>query len=189
MNAPEWTSPASPTARPSTTRNVPALSISHVVATKLSVGTGSRCPKNEPSDQDTVAPTMITSPSVLDAPSPPGTTTSASPARPASTESCVARATRSRKTVRRRMIWSGTVPAIIAATLESIRVSASATTPTPSPSSAIPTSADEPSSLRDTRMSRPVASRIAASTMPASRKRPPVERNGGRVSTETLIAR
>ena len=87
------------------------------------------------------------------------------------------------------MTWSGTVPAIIAAMLESIRVSASATTPTPSPSSANPTSAAEPSSRLVTRIERPVAHRIAASRTPASRNRPPDERNGGSVSTETLMAR
>ena len=52
-------------------------------------------------------------------------------ARPTSTLSRVARATRSRASVRRSITCSGTEPAIIAAMLESIRVSASVTMPTP----------------------------------------------------------
>ncbi len=132
---------------------------------------------------------MSASPIALEEPSPPGTTTSASPARPTRTESRVASATRSRASVRRRITCSGTEPAIIAAVLESIRVSASVTTPTPSASSAVPTTAAEPSSPRVTLMLRPVATRISASRLPASRKRDPAERKAGSVRTLILIAK
>ena len=102
-----------------------------------------------------LAAERIARPIALEAPSPPGMTTSASPARPTSTESRVASATRSRASVRRRITCSGTEPAIIAAMLESIRVSASVTMPTPSASSESPSSAEDASSRRVTRMLRP----------------------------------
>ncbi len=118
----------------------------------------------------------------------PGNTIRASPARPTSTLSFVASATRSRARVRSRITCSGTEPTIIAAVLESIRVSASVTTPTPSPSSARPSSAEDASSRRVTRRLRPSSVRINASSTPASRKRNPAERNAGSVRTEILIA-
>ena len=91
--------------------------------------------------------------------------------------------------MRSRITCSGTEPAIIAATLESIRVSASVTMPTPSASSESPSSAEEASSRRVTRMLRPRSFRISASSVPARRKRVPAERNAGSVSTDSLIAR
>ena len=151
-------------------------------------GSGSRWAKNEPSDHETVAPTISARPIALEEPSMPGITISASPARPTRTLSCVASATRSRARVRSTITCSGTEPTIIAAVLESIRVSASVTTPTPSPSSASPSSAEDASSRRVTRMLRPRRVRISASTAPASRKRKPAERNAGSVRTEILIA-
>ena len=136
-----------------------------------------------------LAASEMASPTALAAPSPPGITISASPARPTRTLSRVASATRSRASVRRRITCSGTEPAIIAAMLESIRVSASVTPPTPSTSSATPSSADEASSRRVTLMLRPVSRRISASSRPARRKREPAETNAGSVRTESLIAR
>ncbi len=85
------------------------------------------------------------------------------------------------------MICSGTVPAIIAATLESILVSATWTSPTPSPSSNAPTEADAASSRRVIRSEVPRQARIAARRTPATRKRDPAARRGGIVSTATLI--
>ena len=92
-----------------------------------------------------LAASAIASPTALDA-SPPGITISASPARPTSTLSLVASATRSRASVRSRITCSRTEPAIIAAMLESIRVSASVTIPTPSASSDSPSRPEEASS-------------------------------------------
>ena len=87
------------------------------------------------------------------------------------------------------MICSGTVPAIIAATLESILVSAMWTTPTPSARSSPPASALAPSSARLTRRDVPRHARIAASRIAAVRKREPAARSGGSVSTAILIAK
>ena len=84
---------------------------------------------------------------------------------------------------------SGTEPAIIAAMLESIRVSASVTTPTPQPSSATPSPAAAPAWRHGTRNGVRRTARIAASRSPASMKRNPAESSGGIVRTETLIAR
>ena len=135
-----------------------------------------------------LAASATESPTAPAAPPPPGITTSASPASPTSTLRRVASATRSRASVRSRITCSGTEPAIIAAMLESIRVSASVTIPTPSASSESPSSADAASSRRVTRMLRPVTVRISASRTPASRKREPAERKAGSVRTESLIA-
>ena len=85
------------------------------------------------------------------------------------------------------MICSGTVPAIIAATLESILVSATCTRPTPSPSRRPPTIAAPPSSRRAIRREVPRNARIAARSRPATRKRDPAARSGGIVSTAILI--
>ena len=62
---------------------------------------------------------------------PPGPTTSARPTRPTPAASTVARGTRSPASARQTTICSGTEPAIIAATPESILVSATCTRPTP----------------------------------------------------------
>ena len=79
--------------------------------------------------------------------------------------------------------------AMIAATLESIRVSASVTTPTPKVSSAAPSAAQAASSRRVTRRLCPRSASTAASSSPASANRAPAERNGGIVSTITLMPR
>ena len=136
-----------------------------------------------------LAASAIARPIALEAPLPPGMTTRASPASPTSTESRVASATRSRASVRSRITCSGTDPAIIAATLESILVSAIVTMPTPSASSESPSSAEDASSRRVTRRLRPRSARISVSRAPARRKRVPAERNAGSVSTDSLIAR
>ena len=94
---------------------------------------------------------MIARPSAVEPAPSPGATTSPSPASPASVLSRVARATRSPEARRSAITWSGTVPAIIAATLESMRVSAMWTTPTPSVSRSRPAVAAPTSSRRVTR--------------------------------------
>ena len=87
------------------------------------------------------------------------------------------------------MICSGTVPAIIAATLESILVSATWTRPTPSPSSSPPTTKVAPSSRRVTRRDVPRQARMAASRSAAVRNLDPAASSGGIVSTAILIPR
>ena len=121
---------------------------------------------------------------------PVGTMISARPARPTTALSFVAVATRSRAIVRQRITCSGTEPAIIAATLESIRVSASVTTPTPQREERHP-EADGGASLapRDTQR---CPSRARGSPRAGGRRavnRSPAERSGGSVRTETLIAK
>ena len=181
--------PSSPVAAPSTSRKTPALSISQVVATKPSRGQrqpvreeGAERPGDARAERDR-------EPDRARGALAAGERRSArARPRPTSTLSRVASATRSRASVRSRITCSGTEPAIIAAMLESMRVSARVTTPTPRPSSASPRSADEASSRRVTRMLRPRSTRISASSAPASRKREPAERNAGSVRTEILIA-
>jgi len=112
-----------------------------------------------------------------------------SPARPTTALSFVAVATRSRAIVRHTITCSGTEPAIMAATLESIRVSASVTTPTPQVSSITPIPAAARASRHGTRNGVPRRARIAASSRPARTNREPAERSGGNVRTETLIAK
>ena len=85
------------------------------------------------------------------------------------------------------MIWSGTVPAIIAATLESIRVSATCTRPTPKVRRSNPAAALPTSSRRVIRRLVPRSARTAARIVPATRKRLPAAKSGGMVSTATLI--
>ena len=85
------------------------------------------------------------------------------------------------------MICSGTVPAMMAATLESMRVSATCTRPTPSPSRSPPAIALATISARVTRNDVPRQARIAASRSAATRNRDPAARSGGIVSTATLI--
>ncbi len=81
------------------------------------------------------------------------------------------------------------MPTIIAATLESMRVSATCTIPLPSVSSSAPAAALAASSRAPIRRLVRLAARIAASTPAATRKRLPAESRGGIVSTTTLIAR
>ena len=119
----------------------------------------------------------------------PGAMTSASPTSPTSVARRIPRDTRSPTAERRRTTCSGTVPAIIAATLESMRVSATWTTPTPSVRSSKPTSALDASSRRVTRRLCPRAASTVARIAPAARKRLPAEKRGGSVSTTTLIPR
>ena len=85
------------------------------------------------------------------------------------------------------MICSGTVPAMIAATLESMRVSATCTSPTPSPRSSPPAIPLAMSSARVTRSDVPRKARIAARRSAATRKREPAASSGGIVSTAILI--
>ena len=79
-------------------------------------------------------------------------------------------------------ICSGTVPTIIAATLESMRVSATCTMPLPSVSSSAPAAALASSSRRVTRKLVPRSARIVASTPAATTNRAPAERSGGSIS-------
>ena len=85
------------------------------------------------------------------------------------------------------MICSGTVPAIIAAMLESMRVSATCTSPTPSPRRSTPAIALATSSARVTRSDVPRQASSAARRSAATRNRDPAARSGGIVSTATLI--
>ena len=94
-----------------------------------------------------------------------GITISASPARPTIALSRVAVATRSRARVRQRITCSGTEPAIIAAMLESIRVSASVTTPTPRREQRDP----EPGRCASSRQAPAAASAGARGSRPAAR--------------------
>ena len=87
---------------------------------------------NDPIDQLIDAMSITARPSAVEPAPRPGATTSPRPTSPVSALSCVARAGCSRPIVRMTMICSGTVPTMIAATLESIRVSATCTRPTPS---------------------------------------------------------
>ncbi len=126
-------------------RKTPPKSISYAVATNGSRGSESRFERKEPVDHENDAAIMIASPSAVDPAPRPGATTRPSPASPARVLRRVASAGCSPASSRMPMICSGTVPAIIAATLESIRVSATWTIPTPSvrrssPASALPTS-------------------------------------------------
>ncbi len=160
------------------------------MATNVSAGSGSLLEKNDPVDHDTDAPSMSASPIACEPPETPlGITIKASPARPTMALSLVAVAIRSRASVRQRMTWSGTEPAIMAAMLESIRVSASVTTPTPRPSSATPRAAAAPASRHGTRSRVRRSARIAASSNPATMNRRPAERSAGIVRTVILIAR
>ena len=165
------------------------MSICQAVATNGSAGRRIRRETNEPYDHEIVAPSMSASPIAAEPPPAPGTTTSASPASPASTLNRVAGATRSRTSVRSAITCSGTVPAIIAATLESIRVSATVTMPTQDTRSAAPTEAAAASSARVTRTLAPFSASTAARIAPAAAKRRPADNNGGKVRTDTLIAR
>ena len=79
---------------------------------------------NEPSVQHIVALTITASPSAVEPAPRPGATTRPRPMSPVSVLRRVARAGLSPATRRSTMICNGTVPAIIAATLESILVSA-----------------------------------------------------------------
>ena len=132
---------------------------------------------------------MIASPSAVEPAPKPGATTSPRPASPASVLSRVARDTLSREASRRAMTWSGTVPAIIAATLESMRVSAMWTTPTPNVRRSAPAIAQPASSRGVTLRLCPRTARIAATSRPATRNRLPAEMSGGSVSTTILIPR
>ena len=156
----------------------------------MSAGSASLLEKNDPVDQAIDAPSIIASPTAWEPPETPvGITISARPASPTRALSLVAVAIRSRAIVRQMITCSGTEPAIIAAMLESIRVSARVTTPTPQPSSATPSPAAAPASRHGTRSDVRRTARIAASRRPASMNRSPAERSGGIVRTEILIAR
>jgi hypothetical protein len=108
---------------------------------------------------------------------------------PAAAATRVAWMTRSRATVRQTTTWTGTDPAIIAATLESIRVSATITTPTPHASRVTPSASADASSRRETRSGRPATRSASPSASPAARNRVPPEKRGGCVRTAILIAR
>ena len=133
--------------------------------------------------------TITASPSAVDPDPSPGATTSTSPTSPASVDTRVARAGLCPDASRRRTIWSGTVPTIMAATLESIRVSATCTRPTPNPRSSVPTIALAPSSRLEIRRLFPRRRRMAARRRAATRKRLPAASSGGMVSIAILIPR
>src|SRR5439155_27138433 len=98
---------------------------SYQVETKGSSGRASRRETDAPVDQDIHAPSMRARPTAVEPLDDPlGITISPSPASPIAAARSVACATTSRASVRQMTTCSGTDPAIIAATLESIRVSA-----------------------------------------------------------------
>ena len=101
----------------------------------------------------------------------------------------VGRGTRSPASTRQRTIWSGTEPAIIAATPESILVSAKCTIPTPQPRRTTPSPAAASASRRGTRRERRRSARTAARIAAAARNRVPAVRKGGSVRTAILIPR
>ena len=146
-----------------------------------------RFERNEPVVHENDALIITASPSAVEPAPRPGATTSSRPTRPPSVLRRVARAGFSLASSLQPMIWSGTVPAIIAATLESILVSATWTSPTPSPRSSPPAIALAPSSARVIRSEVPRHARIAPSSTAAVRKRVPAARSGGIVSTAILI--
>ena len=150
-------------------------------------GSARRFDRNEPVDHAIVEAIITASPSAVDPAPSPGATTNRRPTRPAIVLRRVARAGFSRAIRRRPMICSGTVPAIIAATLESMRVSAMCTTPTPSPRRSPPAIALATSSARETRSDVPRKARIAARRSAATRNRDPAATSGGIVSTAILI--
>ena len=178
-----------PSARAAAVRNTPPASISYALATNGSRGIVSRGERKEPIDQEIEAATMTRRPTAVEPDPSPGRTTSASPTRPTAVPRRRARETRSPVTVRMRITCSGTVPAIIAAMLESIRVSATWTTPTPRVRRSRPTSALESSSRELIRRLRPLSARMSTRIRPAVRKRVPAVSRGGSVSTAILIPR
>ena len=80
-------------------------------------------------------------------------------------------------------------PAIIAATPESILVSAKCTIPTPQPRRTTPSPAAASASRRGTRRERRRSARTAARIVAAARNRVPAVRKGGSVRTAILIPR
>ncbi len=183
-------SPSSPAATAATTSTAPPPSISYADATNASFGKRRRRAAKEPSDQETDAATMISSPIASEPPAlQPGPTTKPRPTRPTHAASAVARATRSPVIRRRMTICSGTEPAIIAATPESMRVSATCTSPTPSVRSATPSAAAESASSGATRSERRATTAISARIAEAARNLVPAVRRGGSVRTAILIAR
>ena len=145
---------------------------------------------NEPRDHEIEATSITSRPTAPAPPSrPSGPITSTRPPRPIAAASTVARATRSPATRRQTTTCSGTEPAIIAATPESIRVSATWTSPTPNESSATPTPAAEMTSRREARSERPRSARMPASTAAAATNLVPAVSSGGSVRTASLIAR
>jgi hypothetical protein len=188
-SAPPPRSRHSPAASAATTRKTPPASISYALATKGSRGRVRRGERKEPIDQETDAATMTRRPTAVEPAPRPGAITSPSPTSPASVLSRVARAGLSPAASRSRITCSGTVPAIIAATLESILVSATCTTPTPRVRRSKPTAAVESSSRRVTLKLRPRAASSAVRISPAAKKRDPAVSSGGSVSTAILIAK
>ena len=94
------------------------------------------------------------------------------PAEPDGGEQLRRRVRPARRTARRiSTTCNGTEPAIIAATLESIRVSATCTIPTPRHSISTPSPAAAVAARRSTRSDRPETATIAASSSAATRKR------------------
>ena len=145
---------------------------------------------NDPVDQAIEPQSMIASPIAAEPPEmPAGPMIRARPPIPTTAATLVAVATCSRASVRHRITWSGTDPAIIAATLESIRVSARVTTPTPQASSMTPITRAARASRHGTRRGVRRRARIVPRRRPATVNRSPAERRGGIVSTEILIAK
>jgi len=133
---------------------------------------------------------MIRSPTATEPPAiPSGPTTSARPTRPTVAASTVGRGTRSRARARQTTICNGTEPAIIAATPESILVSATWTRPTPQARRATPSPAADSTSRLLARSDRRATVRIPASTTAAARNRVPPVRRGGSVRTASLMPR
>ena len=159
------------------------------MATSGSLGSRSHRDANDPLDQEIEAVSITRSPTAV---APPeklsGPTTMASPTNPTTAASTVCRGTRSPAASRQTTICRGTEPAIIAATPESMRVSATCTRPTPNASSATPTAAAWSAWRRSTRSERRATTTMPARIAAAARNRVPAVRSGGSVRTAILIA-